>query len=155
MALNTCMVFKVWYGRSCLEAKISEVEKQRREMGLNAMGKGITMPLAWVKVKEVLRASSDAQEEHPPDLHCFFFFFEQEVRKIRGKTVWSSWVNARGSCSSCSMGVAQAALLSPSFLYFLSLFLQTWTNLPPVSVHVAMAIGEVLHGPSANGSSPA
>lgn len=88
MALNTCMVFKVWYGRSCLEAKISKVEKQRREMGRNAMGKGTTMPLAWVKVKEVV---SDAQEEHPPDLHCFFFFFSLNKRwgkKQSGPAEW-------------------------------------------------------------------
>lgn len=49
----------------------------------------------------------------------------------------------RDSCSSHRKGVAQAELLSPPFLWFLSLFLT------PVVLRVAMAIGEVLHGPAA------
>lgn len=84
---------------------------------------------------------------------CTAFSFS--LNKGWGKTACSRWVDARGSCSSCCKGVARAELLSPSFPCFLSPFLQTRTNLPPVLLRVAMAIGEVLHGPSANCSSPA
>lgn len=120
-------------------------------MGLNAMGKDTKMPLGRVKIKEEVRASSDAQEERPPDLHCFCVFFEQEARKKSAP--------AEGMRETLVLLAVRALLRQNCFhlrLYMgLSLFLQTRTNLPPLLLHVAMAIGEVLHGPSANCSSPA